>query len=152
VIADARTWLPILKWLHMLGFRGHFSTKSRRYSVTMGRLRADRRTWRQRHDPSRELGLNDGLESEYDSTLVVIRGWMFDGVGWLTSGDATLAASAAARARAQSQSAPSSTPPAAWRRTVPRARQAVAVEATGPNKRGWSRSTPGHRLPPRPRP
>ncbi|AXG14390.1 replication initiation protein [Intrasporangium calvum] len=26
------------KWRHMLGFRGHFSSKSRRYSVTLGRL------------------------------------------------------------------------------------------------------------------
>ena len=27
------------KWAHMLGFRGHFATKSRRYSVTLGQLR-----------------------------------------------------------------------------------------------------------------
>lgn len=26
-------------WAHMLGFRGHFSTKSRRYSTTLGALR-----------------------------------------------------------------------------------------------------------------
>jgi hypothetical protein len=26
----------------MLGFRGHFSTKSRAYSITLGSLRADR--------------------------------------------------------------------------------------------------------------
>ena len=31
------------KWAHMLGFRGHFSTKSRRYSVTLGALRRARR-------------------------------------------------------------------------------------------------------------
>ena len=29
-------------WAHMLGFRGHFSTKSRRYSTTLGRLRRAR--------------------------------------------------------------------------------------------------------------
>ncbi|MFI2612519.1 replication initiator [Kitasatospora sp. NPDC018619] len=34
------------KWARMLGFRGHFSTKSRCYSVTPGQLRDDRRTWR----------------------------------------------------------------------------------------------------------
>ncbi len=34
------------KWSHMLGFRGHFSSKSRRYSVTLGSLRAARRRWR----------------------------------------------------------------------------------------------------------
>jgi hypothetical protein len=35
----------------MLGFRGHFSTKSRAYSTTMGALRADRAAY-QREPPS----------------------------------------------------------------------------------------------------
>ncbi|MFF9628630.1 replication initiator [Streptomyces fradiae] len=30
----------------MLGFRGHFSTKSRRYSTTLGALRDTRAAWR----------------------------------------------------------------------------------------------------------
>jgi hypothetical protein len=30
------------RWVHMLGFRGHFVTKSRRYSTTLGELRAAR--------------------------------------------------------------------------------------------------------------
>lgn len=30
----------------MLGFRGHFLSKSRRYSTTFGALRGDRRRWR----------------------------------------------------------------------------------------------------------
>ncbi|MFE9838129.1 replication initiator [Streptomyces sp. NPDC005551] len=33
--------LKLWKWAHMLGFRGHFSTKSRRYSTTLGALRAE---------------------------------------------------------------------------------------------------------------
>jgi hypothetical protein len=109
VIADARTWLPILKWLHMLGFRGHFSTKSRAYSTTMGSLRTERRDWRQAH--SQDHGLpgqgveSDELEADDDSTLVVVRGWVFDGAGWLSTGDAALAASAAARARARREAA-----------------------------------------------
>ena len=41
-------WTKLTRWLHMLGFRGHFATKSRRYSVILGRLRAERRTWRLR--------------------------------------------------------------------------------------------------------
>ena len=45
------------------------------------------------------------LEELEDSTLVVVRGWTFDGAGWLTSGDAALAASAAARARARREAA-----------------------------------------------
>jgi hypothetical protein len=38
--------LRLRPWAHMLGFRGHFSTKSRRYSLTLGRLRNVRREWR----------------------------------------------------------------------------------------------------------
>ncbi len=38
--------LKLWKWAHMLGFRGHFSTKSRCYSTTLGALRDGRRAWR----------------------------------------------------------------------------------------------------------
>ena len=34
--------LHLAAWAHMLGFGGHFSTKSRAYSTTLGTLRADR--------------------------------------------------------------------------------------------------------------
>jgi hypothetical protein len=34
--------LRLRKWAHMLGFGGHFATKSRRYSVTLGALRRAR--------------------------------------------------------------------------------------------------------------
>jgi hypothetical protein len=98
VIAAAQTWLPIVRWLHMLAFRGHFATKSRRYSTTLGRLRAERRTWRRRHDPTHWPVDTDDEELD-ESTLVIVRQWTFDGAGWLTNGDAALAASAAARAR-----------------------------------------------------
>ncbi|GAA3630972.1 replication initiator [Microlunatus ginsengisoli] len=106
VIADAKSWLPLLKWLHMLGFRGHFSTKSRGYSTTMGFLRGERRAWRQAHTPDRPpIDPDIGADELEDSTLVVVRGWTFDGAGWLSSGDAALAASAAARARARREAA-----------------------------------------------
>jgi hypothetical protein len=97
VIHAAQTWLPIIRWLHMLGFRGHFNTKSRRYSTTLGRLRAERRTWRRRQEPNRWLDETDDDQDE--TTLVIVRNWAFHGIGWLTAGDAALAASAAARAR-----------------------------------------------------
>ncbi len=109
-IEDAATWLLLTKWLHMLGFRGHFSTKSRRYSVTLGRLRGERRAWRRRLDAQRggdalrQLGI-DPEPVEDDTTLVVVKQWAFDGVGWLTTGDAALAASAAARAREHREAA-----------------------------------------------
>jgi hypothetical protein len=34
--------LRLRKWAHMLGFGGHFSTKSRHYSTTLGALRRAR--------------------------------------------------------------------------------------------------------------
>jgi hypothetical protein len=37
--------LRLRKWPHMLGFGGHFSTKSRRYSTTLGALRRARVTY-----------------------------------------------------------------------------------------------------------
>nr|WP_237080940.1 replication initiator [Mycobacteroides abscessus] len=39
------TLTGIGRWLHTLGYRGHITTKSRRYSTTMGALRAIRATW-----------------------------------------------------------------------------------------------------------
>jgi hypothetical protein len=42
--------LRLAAWAHMLGFRGHFSTKSRTYSITLGTLRAGRAAY-QREQP-----------------------------------------------------------------------------------------------------
>jgi hypothetical protein len=93
----APAWSKLTRWLHMLGFRGHFATKSRRYSVTLGRLRAERRSWRRRHTADRRPDLED--QDLEETTLLVTGSWEFVGLGWLTTGDAALAASAAARAR-----------------------------------------------------
>jgi hypothetical protein len=89
------------RWVHMLGFRGHFTSKSRRYSTTLGAIRGARRAYRQRQaaEHIRELP-----SYEQDTTLVVAR-WEFAGLGYLTTGDAALALSAAARAREQRQAA-----------------------------------------------
>ncbi|WP_103544784.1 replication initiator [Streptomyces sp. SM1] len=38
--------LRLRQWAHMLGFRGHFSTRTRRYSTTLAYLRAERAAWR----------------------------------------------------------------------------------------------------------
>jgi hypothetical protein len=82
---DRRLWA----WAHMLGFRGHFSTKSRRYSTTLGALRqvrADYRAAQQRQ----ALGLDD---AEPD-TVLVLADWQFAGHGH-TPGESVLAASIA---------------------------------------------------------
>ena len=85
----------------MLGFRGHFATKSRRYSVTLTRLREARRHWRVTRTSGRDVeAVNAGGEemADDDATLVV-GNWSFVGIGWLTAGDAALAAESAALAR-----------------------------------------------------
>ena len=39
-LAASTTDLNLRRWAHMLGFRGHFLTKTRRYSTTFTALRA----------------------------------------------------------------------------------------------------------------
>jgi hypothetical protein len=78
------------RWAHMLGYRGHFATKSRRYSTTMRALRAARRDWRRKHPLTREHA---------SKTVITDTDLRWAGRGWGTSGDALLALSAAASAR-----------------------------------------------------
>ncbi|HET6873501.1 MAG TPA: replication initiator, partial [Acidimicrobiales bacterium] len=87
------------RWTHMLGFRGHFSTKSRRYSTTLGRLRAARAEFRRRNDPSLADARPIGDDQDDEDTTLIVGEWKFVGVGHASSGDAVLAAAAAARAR-----------------------------------------------------
>ena len=93
------------RWSDMLGFRGHFASKSRRYSTTLGRLRQARRDHAVRADRTASSSADpiignpqDQGDDEFDTTLV-IGSWRFAGMGWLTAGDAALAAASAARAR-----------------------------------------------------
>jgi hypothetical protein len=90
----------IRRWIHMIGFRGHFASKSRRYSTTLGAIRGERRTYRRRQaaEHARQLG-----QDPVDDTTLVVSRWEFTGLGYLTSGDAALALSAAARARERRQ-------------------------------------------------
>jgi Replication initiator protein, pSAM2 len=69
--------LRLAAWAHMLGFRGHFSTKSRTYSITLGALRADRAAYQ------REQAIAAGLMPDLapDSTLVLTQ-WHFAGRGY----------------------------------------------------------------------
>lgn len=95
------------KWTHMLGFRGHFATKSRRYSITLGALRRARRRAQaliaEHRDTGRPLDLAaleaDLLADEEDETTLVIGHWTYAGTGWATEGQTALATAAAARAR-----------------------------------------------------
>jgi hypothetical protein len=80
------------RWAHMLGYRGHFLTKSRRYSVTFKVLRAARATWRRRREPAATRPESSVLPAR----LTLLN---YAGTGWHNSADALLALSAAARAR-----------------------------------------------------
>jgi hypothetical protein len=83
------------RWAHMLGYRGHFATKSRRYSTTMRALRAARRDWKRRQHPI--------AERHGDGTITTLTDLEWAGRGWRTAGDALLALSAAARDREHRQ-------------------------------------------------
>lgn len=76
----------------MLGFRGHFSTKSRSYSTTLGALRDARAEWRRAQAAT---AATDGLTTygnpEVGTTLVIAH-WAFAGT-CLSDAEAWLAAS-----------------------------------------------------------
>jgi hypothetical protein len=91
--------LRLRKWAHMLGFNGHFSTKSRRYSTTLGALRRARVSYAIRRRRGGALPLDAWGQPEDEQTAIVVATWSYIGSGYQTTGEAWLAASAAARAR-----------------------------------------------------
>ena len=72
--------LKLRRWAHMLGFGGHYATRSRRYSLTLKALRDARTTWRLQHHADHVV---DGT-------------WRYVGHGHTTPADTDLAAHAAA--------------------------------------------------------
>jgi hypothetical protein len=91
--------LRLGKWAHMLGFGGHFSSKSRRYSTTLGALRRARVAYASRRRRSGTLPLDAWAPAEDDQVAIVVASWRYLGSGYQSTGEAWLAASAAARAR-----------------------------------------------------
>jgi hypothetical protein len=99
------------KWTHTAGFRGHFSSKSRRFSITLGALRRARRraqaliaeharTGQPLDLAAREVEL---LADEADEETRVVGHWRFVGTGWNDETETALALAAAARAREYDQ-------------------------------------------------
>ncbi|MGX1130765.1 hypothetical protein RKD49_002955 [Streptomyces glaucescens] len=82
---DRRLWA----WAHMLGFRGHFSSKSRTYSTTLGALRQARADYRAAQEAAAL-----GLEDREPDTVLVLADWQYAGHGH-TPGEAALAATIA---------------------------------------------------------
>lgn len=115
-LSELPEYSGLLRWVHMLGFRGHFTTKSRKFSVTLGSLRQARRDYRAartiEHCPDQvdtgpgpgaweEPDLQPGLwddetlahdEEVEDGVIAVVGDWRFLGLGYTTPGDALLAA------------------------------------------------------------
>ncbi len=77
--------LKLRRWAHTLGYRGHCTTKSRRYSTTLTALRKARATHRRRHSSSPSASHN----------------WQYNGRGHYADGDLTLTRNAYQIAREQ---------------------------------------------------
>ena len=94
--------LRLRAWAHMLGFGGHWSTKSRRYSTTMTVLRRARVAFAKRRRAKDGVSLDAwGRPDDDDQAVVVVASWVYVGAGYATEGERWLALSAAARAREQ---------------------------------------------------
>jgi hypothetical protein len=90
--------LALNRWTHMLGYRGHFLTKSHSYSVSFTRLRRDRIAHRrqQRHPGGEKDPWGRDL---HDRIVLVAASWQYAGTGHATTAERQLALAAAARAR-----------------------------------------------------
>ena len=97
------TGLNLRRWAHMLGFRGHFLTKSRRYSTTFTALRAARRTWRLAADLD-QLAADTANHGDDQApvdldTVTVINDWRLVGIGHRDHAERELALAIAERHR-----------------------------------------------------
>jgi hypothetical protein len=93
--------LRLRPWAHMLGFGGHWSTKSRRYSTTFTVLRRARVAFAKRRRARDGVPLDAWGRPEDDQAVIVVASWGYVGSGYATEGERWLALSAAARAREQ---------------------------------------------------
>jgi hypothetical protein len=99
---DEYAGLNLRRWAHMLGFRGHFLTKSRRYSSTFTAIRAQRRA----HRVAAVLAsLNDGEDPDSDpidsSTVTVVNDWWPIRFGHRNDAEREIAAAIAERRRTE---------------------------------------------------
>jgi replication initiator protein RepSA len=96
-LGTADGWHRLRRWAHQFGCGGHITTKSRGFSVTYGFIRGNRTIFR-RTDGHPELW------DEQQADLVVYR-LGYHATGWITTGDALLANSAADAARRRADAA-----------------------------------------------
>jgi len=97
--------LNLRRWAHMLGFRGHFMTKSRAYSTTFTALRAERRRWRLRTELDQLTADTDNRGDDVGpvdlDTITVISDWRVLHIGHHDHAERELALAIAERNRAQ---------------------------------------------------
>ncbi|HYJ56061.1 MAG TPA: helix-turn-helix domain-containing protein [Mycobacterium sp.] len=138
--AGAKEYLLLGKWVHMLGFRGHFASKSHRYAITLGALRRARRRASVLIAETRESGRPldlaaleaDLLADADDDTTLIIGRWSYAGAGWDNDAEQALALSAAARAREYAQRA------AEQKKNTPTWRKVGIMVASRIEDRLWS--------------
>ncbi|MFB9906813.1 replication initiator [Allokutzneria oryzae] len=82
--------LRLRKWAHMLGFRGHFLTKSRHYSTTFTAMRTTRAQFRLAEYLA-GLGISD------TERVSVVNDWHMTGVGYRSDAERDMASAIAAR-------------------------------------------------------
>ena len=81
-------WEGLRRWAHMLGFRGHWSTKSRRYSTTFTVLRRARVAFAKRRRAKDGVPLDAWGRPEDDDQVVIVASWVFVGAGYEAEGSA----------------------------------------------------------------
>ncbi len=69
--------LNLRRFAHTLGYRGHFATKSRRYSTTLTALRNDRRTWQ-----TEQARIRVGRPAPDPVATETLASWRYDGTGY----------------------------------------------------------------------
>jgi hypothetical protein len=90
-------WWRLRRYAHQYGYGGHIASKSRRFSVTLGFIRHQRTIWR------RTQGHPHTWDDEQAARIVNELG--YHATGWITTGDALLANTAADQARRRAQAA-----------------------------------------------
>lgn len=104
------------KWAKELGYRGHYASKSRQYSVTFKTLRRRRARFQQIMRVESEKAERAGrpldhadverallVDAAEDEAVLTVTTFEFVGGGWPTPGDAEIARAASARAREYAQ-------------------------------------------------
>jgi hypothetical protein len=96
---DNRRYLALRRWAHRLGHGGHFTIKSRNYSITFRAIRQARRDHARARAARAGIRLVDDAERDQGEATVAVHVYTYAGRGWLTGGDAMLAMTAATLAR-----------------------------------------------------